>query len=72
MERGTIKRLKMDKGFGFIKPDNGGAELFFHRSAVKGGQRFEALTEGEAVGFDRGNSDKGPRADYVTTDLGDD
>ena len=44
MPTGTIARLLIDKGFGFIR-DEGGTEHFFHRSAVRS-QVFELLREG--------------------------
>src|SRR5262245_54296690 len=45
MPTGTIARLHIDKGFGFIR-DEGGIEHFFHRSAVRGAV-FELLREGQ-------------------------
>ena len=44
MYQGTIARLLIDKGFGFIR-DESGLEHFFHRSAVRG-VVFELLREG--------------------------
>ena len=41
---GTIRTIRADKGFGFIK-DQGGKEYFFHRSAVQG-EGLEDLREG--------------------------
>lgn len=63
MSQGVIKKLVADKGFGFIKGDSG--ELFFHHSAVQGGD-FETLREGQAVEYTEGNGPKGPRAESVT------
>lgn len=60
---GTIKKLT-DKGFGFIRADNG-TEYFFHHSGLAKG-RFDQLVEGQAVTFELGNSPKGPRAEKVT------
>lgn len=62
MARGTIKRLVAGKGFGFIKDDVNGQELFFHLSACRD---FTALREGQAVTFERADSLKGPRAENV-------
>jgi len=60
---GVIKRLVMDKGFGFIR-DPQGAEHFFHRSGCEGVE-FEDLREGDAVTFRPGKGPKGPRAESV-------
>ena len=64
MQQGTIKKLIADKGFGFIKGDNG--EIFFHHSALIG-TTIEALQEGQAVEFEEGRGPKGPRAENVRT-----
>jgi CspA family cold shock protein len=69
MASGTIKKLVSDKGFGFIQTGNG-ADLFFHHSAVQGGQ-FDRLTEGQEVEFEveqgqGSGKGKGPRAASVT------
>ena len=63
MPTGTIARLLIDKGFGFIR-DEGGVEHFFHRSAVRGAV-FELLREGQRVEFTPEESAKGPRAGDV-------
>jgi CspA family cold shock protein len=60
---GTIARLQMEKGFGFIK-DNAGQDYFFHRSAVVG-EGMENLREGDSVEFTVGQGPKGPRAESV-------
>ena len=62
MASGTIVRLLIDKGFGFIS-DEGGVEHFFHQSAVRG--VFEVLQEGQRVEFTAEESTKGPRAGDV-------
>lgn len=62
MARGTIKRLVSGKGFGFIKDDATGQELFFHMSACP---TFTDLQEGQHVTFERLDSLKGPRAENV-------
>jgi CspA family cold shock protein len=60
MPNGTIARLLIDKGFGFIR-DESGVEHFFHRSAVRQ-TVFELLREGQRVEFVVEESPKGPRA----------
>lgn len=59
---GTIKRIVKDKGFGFIVPDDGGDEVFFHRSRVAPKVYFEDLREGEEVEFQVRQGEKGPQA----------
>ena len=60
---GTIRTLRVDKGFGFIK-DGAGKEYFFHQSAIQG-EGMEDLREGDSVEFDVGQGPKGPRAENV-------
>ena len=62
MPQGTIKKLVADRGFGFIKGDQG--ELFFHRSEVQG-VAFEELHEGQKVEYQIGQGKKGPCATSV-------
>ena len=48
---GTVKWFNTTKGYGFIQPDNGGADVFVHISAVeKAGLR--TLNENEKVSYD--------------------
>ncbi len=56
MSKGTIARL-MDRGFGFIKPEEG-KDLFFHRSEIEGVE-FSSLHEGQEVEFEMGQDSKG-------------
>ena len=60
---GTIKKLT-DKNFGFITPEDGGKDLFFHDSGLVGVE-FSELKEGDAVTYDVEDSPKGPRAANV-------
>jgi cold shock protein len=60
---GTIRTLRVDKGFGFIK-DAGGKDYFFHQSAVQG-EGINDLREGDSVEFEVGDGPKGPRAEKV-------
>ncbi len=51
MTTGIVKWFNPAKGFGFICPDNGGADVFVHISAVeKAG--FRTLNENDKIAFD--------------------
>ncbi len=66
MATGTVKWFNETKGFGFITQDNGGADVFVHYSALKGGG-FKTLAEGAKVSFDIQQGPKGPQASNVVT-----
>jgi len=59
---GQIKTYNGDRGFGLIRPDDGGKDIFFHISGVRG---IDTPAEGLAVQYEVGESEKGPRAIYV-------
>ena len=61
---GTIRTIRADKGFGFIK-DDAGKEYFFHQSAIYG-EGINDLREGDSVEFDVVQGNKGPAAENVT------
>ncbi|MBU0667956.1 cold shock domain-containing protein [Patescibacteria group bacterium] len=61
--KGIIKKLS-ENGFGFITPDNGGKDVFFHANDVAD-EGFKSLQEGDAVMFQMGESPKGPKATDV-------
>lgn len=63
-ETGTVERFMDDKGFGFIKPDRGGKDVFVHHSAISG-TGFKTLAQGARVEFDLVQDPKGPRAENV-------
>lgn len=51
MQNGTVKFFNEQKGYGFIAPENGGADVFVHISALeRAGLR--SLSEGQKVSFD--------------------
>ncbi|AXV18287.1 cold-shock protein (plasmid) [Neorhizobium sp. SOG26] len=54
MATGTVKFFNQDKGFGFITPDNGGADVFVHISALGG----QALRDGQKVSYELGQDRK--------------
>jgi CspA family cold shock protein len=51
MTTGTVKWFNSTKGFGFIEPENGGADAFVHISAVERAGMRE-LIEGQKLSFD--------------------
>lgn len=59
---GVVARFDAERGFGFITPDAGGADLFVHVSVVRGGEELE---EGDRVRYQVRQSDRGPQADRV-------
>ena len=63
MRTGSIVRLVRDRGFGFIRTENG-QEVFFHATGVTGGVVYDNLNEGQTVTFDveRDTRDRGERA----------
>ena len=61
MSTGTVKWFNESKGYGFITPDDGGADLFVHHSEVKM-SGYASLNEGQKVEFEVGEGKKGPCA----------
>ena len=51
MSKGTVKWFNNQKGFGFIKPDDGGNDVFVHISAVERAG-LSGLAEGQKVSFE--------------------
>jgi CspA family cold shock protein len=64
MPQGTVKWFNPDKGFGFIAPDDGGADVFVHHSAIDMGG-FRTLEENQKVEYSIRQGAKGPQADQV-------
>jgi CspA family cold shock protein len=62
MATGTVKWFNESKGFGFISPSDGSADVFVHFSAIQG-TGFKTLAEGQAVTF---NVQKGPKGLQAT------
>lgn len=60
---GTVKFFNNDKGFGFITPDGGGADVFVHISAVQA-SGLSGLADSQKVSFDTepDKRGKGPKA----------
>jgi cold shock protein len=62
-QTGTVKFFNADKGFGFIKPDGGGNDVFVHITAVER-SGVGALNEGMRLSFETepDKRGKGPKA----------
>lgn len=67
MSTGTVKWFNESKGFGFIVPSDGSADVFVHYSAIEGGG-FKTLQEGQAVTFEVEMGPKGPQASRVAVE----
>jgi len=61
---GKVKWFNANKGYGFITPDDGGADLFVHHSEIKTAG-YASLEEGQKVEFEVGQGKKGPCATNV-------
>jgi CspA family cold shock protein len=64
MSTGTVKWFNDQKGYGFIKPDGGGEDLFAHFSAIVGGG-FKSLRENQKVEFEITTGPKGKQASNI-------
>ena len=57
MTNGTVKSFFNGRGFGFITPDDGGKEVFVHKSNL-----VDEISEGDKVSYDVEESEKGLNA----------
>ena len=64
MTTGTVKWFNADKGFGFITPDDGGADVFAHFSAIAS-SGYRSLDENQKVEFEITQGQKGPQAENI-------
>lgn len=62
-QTGTVKFFNSEKGFGFIKPDDGASDIFVHISAVQA-SGLDTLSDDQKVTFETepDNRGKGPKA----------
>ncbi len=61
MAQGTVKWFNSEKGYGFIAPDDGSADVFAHYSEITGAG-FRNLEENQKVEYDLAQGPKGPQA----------
>jgi cold shock protein len=61
---GTVKWFNADKGFGFIKVDGDGPDVFVHHTAIQA-DGFRELHDDQRVEFDITQGNKGPQAESV-------
>jgi CspA family cold shock protein len=64
LSTGTVKWFNASKGFGFIVPDDGSAEVFVHHSNIEV-EGYRSLNEGQKVQYETGQGRKGPEATKV-------
>ena len=64
MQTGTVKWFNDAKGFGFITPDGGGADLFAHFSEIRA-EGFKSLQENQRVSFEESTGPKGKPASNI-------
>jgi cold shock protein len=64
MAQGTVKWFNAEKGFGFIAPEDGTADVFVHFSAIEA-EGYRSLAEGQKVEFTTTQGQKGPQAEQV-------
>ena len=64
MAQGTVKWFNADKGFGFIAPDDGTADVFVHHSAIEA-DGYRSLQDNQRVEYTVTQGPKGPRAEQV-------
>jgi len=65
MAQGKVKFFDTQKGFGFIKPDDGSKDVFVHRNNIENLDYNQGLEDGEAVEFDVEETPKGLSATNV-------
>ncbi len=64
MTTGTVKWFNAEKGFGFITPDDGSADVFAHFSAIQS-SGYRSLDENQKVEFDVAQGAKGLQAENI-------
>ena len=65
MANGTVKWFNAEKGYGFITPDDSGADVFVHYSEIQS-TGYRSLEENQRVSYSVTQGPKGPQATAVT------
>lgn len=65
-QTGIVKWFDETKGYGFIRPDDGGADVFLHKTGVAAGSGRALVREGAHVEYEVTAGRKGPAAANVT------
>lgn len=65
MATGIVKWFNESKGFGFISPNDGSADVFVHFSAIANNGGYRTLKEGQPVNYEVEKGPKGPQASNV-------
>ena len=64
MATGIVKWFNSEKGYGFISPDDGSADVFAHFSAIQS-SGYRSLEEGQKVEYEPTQGPKGLQADQI-------
>jgi CspA family cold shock protein len=64
-QQGTVKWFSQEKGYGFIRPDDGSEDVFVHHTGIAG-EGFKSLEEGDKVTYEVTEGRKGLQAANVS------
>jgi len=59
MQNGKIKWFSSEKGYGFIKPQDGGEDVFLHANNIVGHQMGDSLRDGQKIEYETERTEKG-------------
>lgn len=65
--KGKVLWFNIEKGFGFIKPEDGSKDIFVHFSGIANSKKFKKLEEGQEVEFEVSENSKGRTAANVVS-----